>query len=244
MNLSAETATGDSRWRDLYRLGGVTALVIAVLLLGELVVYALLPRPKTALAHFEVFQDNWLKGLLTLDLLGMLAYLLFIPTILAFYVSLRRTSEAAMAVATVLFFLGVADFFATNTAFPVLTLSREYAAATSDVDRARMLAAGQAMFTLFNENAFLVSYVIVSAAWLMIGAVMLRSSVFSRLTAWSGLLAGAAGIVAVVLEHVSGRHTVLAVSIAFYFAAIVFLLLWVTLAGRRLYQLGTPVAAT
>ena len=244
MNLSAETATGDSRWRDLYRLGGVTALVIAVLMLGELVVYALLPRPKTALAHFEVFQDNWLKGLLTLDLLGMLAYLLFIPTILAFYVSLRRTSEAAMAVATVLFFLGVADFFATNTAFPVLTLSREYAAATSDVDRARILAAGQAMFTLFNENAFLVSYVIVSAAWLMIGAVMLRSSVFSRLTAWSGLLAGAAGIVAVVLEHVSGRHTVLAVSIAFYFAAIVFLLLWVTLAGRRLYQLGTPVAAT
>lgn len=244
MNLSAETATGDSRWRDLYRLGGVTALVIAVLMLGELVVYALLPRPKTALAHFEVFQDNWLKGLLTLDLLGMLAYLLFIPTILAFYVSLRRTSEAAMAVATVLFFLGIADFFATNTAFPVLTLSREYAAATSDVDRARMLAAGQAMFTLFNENAFLVSYVIVSAAWLMIGAVMLRSSVFSRLTAWSGLLAGAAGIVAVVLEHVSGRHTVLAVSIAFYFAAIVFLLLWVTLAGRRLYQLGTPVAAT
>ena len=108
MNLSAETATGDSRWRDLYRLGGVTALVIAVLMLGELVVYALLPRPKTALAHFEVFQDNWLKGLLTLDLLGMLAYLLFIPTILAFYVSLRRTSEAAMAVATVLFFLGVA----------------------------------------------------------------------------------------------------------------------------------------
>ena len=244
MNLSAETATGDSRWRDLYRLGGVTALVIAVLMLGELVVYALLPRPKTALAHFEVFQDNWLKGLLTLDLLGMLAYLLFIPTILAFYVSLRRTSEAAMAVATVLFFLGVADFFATNTAFPVLTLSRGYAAATTDVDRARMLAAGQAMFTLFNENAFLVSYVIVSAAWLMIGAVMLRSSVFSRLTAWSGLLAGAAGIVAVVLEHVSGRHTVLAVSIAFYFAAIVFLLLWVTLAGRRLYQLGTPVVAT
>jgi hypothetical protein len=104
------------------------------------------------------------------------------------------------------------------------------------------LAAGQAMFTLFNENAFLVSYVLVSAAWTMIAGVMLRSQVFSRTTGYAGILAGAAGIVAVVLEHILMREA-LFVAISLYFVAIVFLFIWVVLTGRRLYQLCTSVAA-
>ena len=104
-----------------------------------------------------------------------------------------------------------------------------------------LLAAGQTMLTLFNENAFLVSYVIVSASWLMISIIMLKSDIFSRTTAWAGMLAGGAGILAVILEHVSASQAVLTVSIAFYFAAIAFLLVWVILTGRRVYGLGKQV---
>jgi hypothetical protein len=143
-----------------------------------------------------------------------------------------------MAVATALFFLGIADFFATNTAFPVLSLSRQFAAATTEAERATLLAAGQAMFTLFNENAFLVSYVIVSAAWTMIAGVMLRSGLFSRLTGYAGVVAGAAGIAAVVLEHAAVTDSLLTIAIALYFAALVSLFLWVVLTGRRLCALG------
>ncbi len=197
--------TSDSSYKGLYQLSGITALINALLVLGELIVYAVFPRPGDALAHFQLFQRNWLVGLLTLDLLGMISYLLFVPIILAFYIALHRTSQALMAVATVLFFVGIADFYATNTAFPVLALSQQYAAATTNAERAMLLAAGQAMFTLFNENAFLVSYVIVSASWLMIASVMWRSHMFSRMTASAGMLAGAAGIIAVILEHVLGK---------------------------------------
>ncbi len=216
----------------------MTALAIAVLLVGEIVVYGAFPRPSTVLEHFTLFRDNRLEGLLTLDLLGIISYLLFVPTVLAVYVALRRANEAVMAVAIALFFLGVADFLATNTAFPVLSLSSQYAAATTDAEKAAVLAAGQAMFALFNENAFLLSYVIVSGAWAMMSGVMLRSSEFSRATAWAGMLAGGAGIVAVVLEHVSGAGAVFALAISLYFAAIVFLFIWVLLVGRRLLRLG------
>jgi hypothetical protein len=58
--------------------------------------------------------------------------------------------------------------------------------ATMDADRAMLLAAGQAMFSLFNENAFLMSYVIVSTGWLMISCVMLQSRTFGRLTGVCG----------------------------------------------------------
>lgn len=233
-----ESETVNSRWRGLYKLGGVAALIIAVFLVGEVIVYAVLPRASTTLEQFTQFQNNWLFGLLTFDLLGMISYLFFIPMILALYMVLRRHSEAIMIVGTVLFFVGIAEFFATNTSFSMLDLSHRYAAATTDAERAMFLAAGQSMLTQFNENAFLVSYVIVSAAWLMISVIMLRSNTFSRLTAWAGILTGAAAIIAVILEHVSTMQVILNISIAFYFAAIVFLLIWVILAGRRLLKLG------
>ena len=205
-------------------MAGLAGGIIAVLLVGEVVVYAFFPRPETALEHFNLFQENRLVGLLTLDLLGMVAYLAFIPLILALYLALRRSAEAVMAIAAAVFFLGIADFFATNNLFAVLTLSDQYAAASTSAERELFLAAGEAMLALFNENAFLVSYVLVSASWALISTVMLRSQIFGRITGWSGLLAGTAGIMAVVLEHASPRQSVLNVAIGFYFAAIVLLL--------------------
>ena len=226
---------------DFYKLGGAAAMVIAVLLLGEVAVYALLPRASTAEEHFAIFRDNWLAGLLSLDLLGMIAYLLFIPMMLALYRALRDARAALAAFATALFFVGIADFFATNTAFSVLTVSGQHAAARTEAERAMYLAVGQSMLTQFNENAFLVSYVIVSGSWTVTGGLMLRSSLFGRFTALSGILAGGTGILAVVLEHALPPAG-LPVAIALYFAAIVFLFLWVALAGRRLWRLGREPA--
>jgi hypothetical protein len=238
-----QPASPEFRGQGLCKLGGVTAIAIGLLLIGEIIVYATLPRSTTVVEHFEVFNENSLVGLLTFDLLGMVAYILFVPTVLALYGILRRTSETVMAVATVLFFVGVAEFFATNTGFSMLSLSDQYATATTDVERERLLAAGQAMLTIFNENAFLVSYVIVSASWTMMATAMLRSDLFSRFTAIAGMLAGMAGIVAVVLEHVTFIDG-LAIAIALYFLAIVFLFIWVLLLGRRLYQLGRSGSMT
>lgn len=239
MNQVTNADIADPRWKGLYRVGGVAAQIIAVLLVCEIVVFSVWRQPTTVTGYFTLFHDNWLIGLLDLDLLGMIAYVLFIPMILALYIALRRFSESFMLVATVLFFVGISAFFATNTAFPMLSLSDQYAAATTDAERAMFLAAGQAMLTMFNVNAFQVSYIIVSFAWLMMSAVMLRSSIFSRVTAYSGILAGAAAIGALTLEHMPGIGSVFMLLILLYFAAIVFLIVWVVLAGRILYRLGT-----
>ena len=227
---SAQGATG------LYRLGGWSALAVGVILLGEVAVYATWRRPESVLGHLQVLQDNWLVGLLTLDLLGMIAYLALIPTMLAVRAVLSEGREAALAVTTVVYLIGVADFFATNTAFPMLDLSARYAAATNAAERDRLLAAAEAMVTMFNENAFLVSYVLVSGSWLAASAVMLRSGRFSRTTGWAGVVAGAAGVVAVILEHVTTHQVVLSAAIGCYFLALVALLLWVTLVGRALLR--------
>jgi hypothetical protein len=229
----------ESRWVGLHRLGGVAAIVIAALLIGEILVYATVPQPKSIVDHFELFRSNWLVGLLRLDLLGMVSYLLFIPTMLSFYMILRRTNEAVALAGVTLFFIGIAAFFASNTAFPMLSLSRQYAAASSDAERSILIAAGQAMLTFFNENAFHVSYMIVSGSWLLFSTLMLRNGEFGRTTSFSGMLAGAAGLVAVVIELSSTKTAY--VAIALYFAAIIFLFAWVVLAGRWLCRIGFRV---
>jgi hypothetical protein len=62
------------------------------------------------------------------------------------------------------------------------------------------------LVTLFNVGAFQVSYVIVSAAWLMISAVMLKRSIFGRVAAYAGIMASATAIGAVALEHTPRRR--------------------------------------
>jgi hypothetical protein len=230
--------TADSAWKSLYRIGGTAALIIAVLLVCEIIIFTVWPQPSTVIGYFTLFRSNWLVGLLDLDLLGMVGYVLFVPVILAFYVALRRVNEAFMAIATALFFVGISAYFATNTAFSLLSLSDQYAAATTEAERSMFLAAGQAMLTTFNVGAFQVSYLIVSAAWLMISVVMLRSRVFGRVAACSGILTGATAIGAVALEHTPVIGDIFALLLSVYFAAIVFLVIWVVLTGRKLYQLG------
>ncbi len=228
----------DSGWKGLYRIGGTAALIIAVLLVCEIIIFTVWPQPSTVIGYFTLFRGNWLVGLLDLDLLGMVGYVLFVPVILAIYVALRRVNEAFMAIATALFFVGISVYFATNTAFSLLSLSDQYAAATTEAERSMFLAAGQAMLTTFNVGAFQVSYVIVSAAWLMISVVMLRSRVFGRVAACSGILTGATAIGAVALEHTPVIGDIFVLLLSVYFAAIVFLVIWVVLIGRRLFQLG------
>jgi len=237
--LGAGDHSVDGRWRGLLRAGGIAALLIAILVIGEIAVYAALPRSESTVEHLQLLSDNWLAGLLTLDLLGMFAYLLLIPTILALYVTLHRSSEGIMLVAAALFFVGVADFLATNTALPSLALARDFAAAGSEGDRTAILGAGHAMFALFNENAFLSSYVIVSVAWGLVGLAMLRSAVFGRSAAVAGILTGAAGVMAVILEHIS--EALIDVAVPVYFAAIVLLLAWMVLVARRLWALGSAL---
>lgn len=230
--------SSDTRWRGLFRIGGVASIAIAILLIAEFIIYATIPDPGgLAENNIELFTASPLAGLLSFDLLGMVAYFLFIPTILAVYVALHRQSEGALLIATAFFFVGIADFYATNTAFPMLALSKQYALANTLEEKQVALAAAQAMIALFEDNAFLVSYVIVSFSWLILSMVMLRSEEFGRVTGTLGILSGAAGIVAVVLEHITFVDA-LAVAIVIYFLAVVFLTLWILLIGIRLFKLA------
>ena len=70
----------------------------------------------------------------------------------------------------------------------MLSLSDQYAAATTDAQRSMYLAAGQAMLATFEGTAFQVSYVLASVAGIVIGAVMLQERYLSRVAAYALIL--------------------------------------------------------
>lgn len=223
-------------WTKLFRSGSIAAFIIAILLIGEIFVYALIPDRSSPVEIFALFNNNPLAGLLFFDLLGMISYILFIPLILSFYLIMKNSNRAIMLIGTVLFFIGVAAFFANNTGYSVLSLSQQYELAKTQEEKVILLAACQSMITLFDVNAFMFSYILVSIAWTMISFVMLQSKIFSRKIAYAGIFAGVSGITAELIENTFDQ--LVWVAISFYFLAIIFLITWVFLSGRELLQIG------
>jgi hypothetical protein len=110
----------------------------------------------------------------------------------------------------------------------MLTLSNQYAAATTDAQRSLLEASGQAMLAIYQGTAFDVSYVLLSVAPLIISVVMLRSSAFGKVTAYVGILANAIGL----------GLFVPAIGVFLSLISIVGLLIWYILIARRLFTLA------
>jgi hypothetical protein len=185
----------DAAWRPLYRIGAAAALLTAILIPLQVLAFIRWPPPLdgTALDWFQLFARNRLAGLLAMDLLLMADYVLLIPIVLALYVALRRASQALMALGVATFFVAIAAYFASNTAFEMLALSSHYAAATSDAQRATYLAAGEVMMATYQGTAFQVSYVLGSLSGIAISAAMLRRAAFGPVAAWAGIAGNVIG---------------------------------------------------
>lgn len=226
----------DSTWKLLYWVGGAAALISAVFIPIQVVVFIVWPPPieGTVTDWFTLFEDNRLVGLLDLDLLLVADNVLLVPIFLALYVLLRRGSESIMAIATALGFLGIALFVASNPAFEMLSLSDQYAAATTDVQRSTFLAAGEAMLATWQGTSFQSAYILGSVAGIAIGAVMLGSGVFSNLAGWMAILANAVGL---------GLY-IPTVGVYISVFSVLFLEIWYILIARRLFQLGQRASRT
>jgi hypothetical protein len=174
----------DGDWRWLYRIGGLAAALLVVLTVLHSSVYFVVGLPDDVVGWFELFGDNPLGGLLAFELLMVGYVVLSVPVVLALYVALRRAGPSLMALYISLSLIGILAFIVARPAFEMLSLSEGFAAATTDAQRSAYLAAGEATLAVFHGTAFWVSYLLGSIGGLIVAAVMLRTTVFSKATAY------------------------------------------------------------
>jgi hypothetical protein len=240
-----EAESADPRWRGLFAVGGAAALITATLVAAGVVCFVVWPPPTEGpvAEWFALFQDNWLLGMLGLDLVMLASYVALIPVLVALYVALRRASQSLMALAVTFGLVAIATYFASSRIFEMAALSRQYAAATTEAQRAILEASGQSMLTTylgsfaaptslpgwnFQGTAFNVSFVLWSAAAVMTSVAMLRSAIFGKPTGWLGI----AGNVATCGLFVPG------IGILISLLSLPLLLVWYVLIARGLFRLA------
>ncbi len=231
-------------WLSLYRLGGTTALFAILVALTDisftfLPAGAEQPGTMTAIDWFHLFQSNWFFGLRNLGLLpNILTLILLIPLFLALYAVHRQVDGAYAALALILSLVGAAIYLSNNAAFPMWALSAKYAAATTEAQRTLIAAAGEAILARgedFTPGTF-IGFLLGEIAIVLISYVMLRGGIFSKATAYAGILGGLFLTV----------FTIWSTFIPVFFEAAMILAMigglasiaWYVLTARRLFQLS------
>lgn len=240
--ISSDDNNQDFRWKSLYKIGGAAAIISALLLLIEIIVFTIWPQPSNVMGYFALFQSNQLIGLIDFYLLEVFAYIFFVPLFLALYISLKRFNESYTLIAISLAILGIAIFLSTNNSFTMLSLSNQYMAATTEAQKSILLSAGQAILANTGQRAvggFNMGFLMISIAGILFSAVMLRSNNFSKRIAYVGFLAFAISLAEYFRMILLPSSFTLLLIIAI--ASGILLLIWLLMVGRILLQLGKSV---
>jgi Domain of unknown function (DUF4386) len=226
----------DPTWGGVYRLGGVCLFLTGLLFFAGAALSILIgPAPLGGEAYLNGVAAHPMLSRLNFGAFALTDFLL-VPGLLALYLALRRIDKNAMLVAAGLIALYVVlDLAITElNSLTLVALTREYEAAAEAEKPAYVAAASYALATL-PLGTFL-SYVVSSFGLLIVSVVMLKG-VFSRPTAWVGIVASAEGLV-------GGFYVLVPVLAVLLVPSLLAFGIWSLLAGTRLYRLGAPPSQT
>jgi len=223
---AASVQSGDSRWRSLYRIGAVAALLsLVVIPLSIAAFFVWPPWPDNILA---VIQGNWLAGLMGLDFMYLFSNVFSIPFFLVLYVTLKNVDEGWALIALTLGLVGLVCLVPARPILEMFALSDQYAAAATEAERATYLAAAESMLAHFHGVAYHVHYILGSVSLLISSFLMLRSDTFRKATANVGIVTNIV---------VFGLY-VPQVGVYISMLSVVGYALWYILIARKLFQLG------
>ncbi len=215
----------EAAWKDLYPLGGVCLLINGIVFSIPWLIMLSFPQTSTGAEALTMMAENSLLFRTVAGIFALVA-ILFVPGMLALYLSLRSVKKTHMLVATALFAVAVALFLASTVMeYSLIGFSARYVAASSEAQRAAYVA----VLDLVNEGtavADTLGMVLFSISLLIVASVMLKGR-FGKPTAYLSILAGILGLVGVV-------PGLFVVSVA----SNLLLALWFLAVGYSLYKLG------
>lgn len=238
-----ESMNNEAQWKSVYILGGIAAILSLIAVVSDIVIGSsmggnLSALPQTAMDRFTQFQQNPWLGLYNLDLLNTVNQLISIPVYFALYAVHRKANKPYALLALIIFLTGTTVFVATNTALPMLELSRKYAVATES-QRTLLAAAGEAMLARGAHGSLGVffGFALSTISALLMSLVMLQGKVFSKVNSYMGIVGNVLMLVYVVL--VTFTPTVKDMAMAFAMPGGLLLMAWMVMLTIRLLQLGS-----
>lgn len=221
--------------RLLYQLGGLTCMIlIAYSLITMLIMVGIGTPPETIEECFSMLQENRLYGLLRLDILTVFVMPLYYLLFYSIYLALKDTNKELLSISTILVFVGLTLFLATPSVFSYLYLSDEYAKAIIESDKNQIIAAGEAILAsdMWHGTGAKIGGILIQLGALIISMTMLKSNVFNKLTAYTGIVTHGLDLAHIIIGFFLPTVGIILMAIAgpLY-------LLWFPLIGIRLFKL-------
>ncbi len=177
-------------WNKLYKIAGHAALLIVFIIPIQILIFSLFPPPEDTIGFLTLFHDNWLLGLLSLDLLYYFNNALLALFYLGLYASMRKIDFTNMLIALLIGLIGIAVYYASSIGFEMLALSKQYYQTDSVEFKQQLLSVGHGLIFKYKGTAFDVYYVFNAIALLLISKTMFNSKDFGKSAAVWGLIAG------------------------------------------------------
>jgi hypothetical protein len=225
-----------SSWKNLYSLAAWTAILLLAYSLATMISLIVIGgMPETAQAGFDLLAENRLVGLLRLDVPTILCMPLYYLLFLGLYSALKKTDNSKTLVSLVLGLAGVTLVLATPSAFSFLALSDKFAATTDPAQRTLFLAAGESILAsdLWHGSGALIGGLLMQTSTLILSLVMLRSPVFSKGTAWVGVVMHGLDLL-----HIVAGFFLPAVGVVLMIIAGPLYLIWFPLLARDFFSIA------
>jgi hypothetical protein len=189
-----DNENSENQWKSIYTLGGVATILVIIGALLDVAIGSatggnLSALPQTAIERFAQFNKNQYLGLYNLDLLNVINQILLIPAYFALYGAHRKGKNAYALLALVIFLVGTTIFVTTNSALPMLELSKKYTLAASESQKILLAAAGEAMLARGAHGSLgvFIGFLLPNIAGLVMSYVMLTGKIFNKTTAYLGI---------------------------------------------------------
>lgn len=232
-----------AQWKSIYVLGGVAAILVLAgtvldVIVGSLTGGNLSALPQTAVDRFAQFQQNPWLGLYNLDLLNTVNQIISIPVYFALYAALRKVNKPYAMFALILFLVGTTIFVTTNTALPMLELSRKYAAATTESQRTLLAAAGEAMLArgMHGSLSVFFGFLLAGISGFIMSCAMLSGKIFSKTNSYLGIIGNV--LISLYVVLVTFAPAIKDMATAFAMPGGLLLMAWMVMYTIRLFQLG------
>lgn len=230
-NHVADPRTPDPRWKDMYRVGAIsciTGATLIVLAIGAFFIWPFAAGTASTADILTALHEDRLGGLMSLDLMMVVINLISVLPLLAVYVALKPVNESWALIALVLGLIAVVSVIPTRPLAELAYLGDRYAAAMTDAARNQYLAAGETLLTLLSGTAWMIFTVLISLSSLISSLIMLRSPAFSKAAGYVGVIGSLPGFF----------FFIPVVGPILLFVATIGGVIWYVLIARTFYRLG------
>jgi len=234
----------NNQLKSTYKLGAVATIIALTgilidVIIGNITGGNLTELPQTAVDRFAQIQENMFLGMYNLDFLNIINQMILIPAYIALFTAHREINKAYGLLALIVFLFGSVLMVANNAALPMLELSNNYFATTSESQKLLYAAAGESYLVsgAHGSAGFFLGFFIPNIAGLIISLVMLKGKIFSKLNSWIGITGNSLMLLYVVL--VTFGSGVENMATAFAMPGGLLLMTWMVLYTVKLFKLSS-----